>query len=82
VEALVYYVRFDCFLPEIGAPDPPELTEAQRREDQKFYDSLGPERLAVRCRFPGCPRGAIAQSVFCRVHHFRQVTGRDSPFDD
>jgi hypothetical protein len=82
VEALVYYVRFDCFLPEIGAPDPPELTEARRREDRKFYDSLGAERPAVRCRFPGCASGAVGQSVFCRKHHFEQVVGRPCPFND
>ena len=82
VEALVYYVRFDAFLPEVGAPDPPAVSAAQLRRDRTFYDSLGPERPDVPCRAPGCPRGAIAQSVFCRAHHFEQVKGRPCSFSD
>lgn len=82
VEALVYYVRFDAHLPEVGAPDPPAVSKAQLRRDRAFYDTLGPERAEVPCRAAGCKRGAIALSVFCRVHHFRQVTGRACPFVD
>jgi hypothetical protein len=82
VEALVYYVRFDAFLPEVGAPDPPAVSEAQLRRDRAFYDTLGAERPDVTCRAAACGRGAIALSVFCRVHHFRQVTGRECPFTD
>ena len=82
VEALVYYVRFDAFLPEIGAPDPPAVSKAQLRRDRAFYDALGPERSDVPCRAAGCVRGAVGLSVFCRVHHFRQVKGRDCPFRD
>jgi hypothetical protein len=82
VEALVYYVRFDAFLPEVGAPDPPAVTEAQLRRDRAFYDTLGAERADVPCRATGCARGAVTLSVFCRVHHFRQVTGRECPFAD
>jgi hypothetical protein len=82
VEALVYYVRFDTLLPEVGAPEPPALSAVQLRRDRTFYDTLGPERPGVACRFPGCPCGAIGQSVFCRAHHFEQVMGRPCPFDD
>ena len=69
VEALVYYVRFDCFLPEVGTPDPPKVTEAQHHQDRRFYEVLGPESPDVPCR-AGCRRGAITQSVFCRAHHW------------
>jgi hypothetical protein len=48
---------------------------AQLRRDRAYYDTLGPERADVPCRSPGCPRGAIANSVFCRAHHFEQLTG-------
>lgn len=61
------------------------LSEAQHREweqqqDRAFYDSLGDERSAHRCRAPGCERGAVAFSVFCRPHHFESIKHRSSPF--
>jgi hypothetical protein len=82
LEALIYYQRFDAFLPSIGAPDPPPWEEAQREADRKFYDSLGVERGDVPCRAPGCARGAVALSVLCKVYHFEQVHGRACPFAD
>ena len=81
LEALTYYYRYDAFLPRLGAPDPMP-PEKQLQLDRQFYDLLGPERAAVRCREPGCARGAIELSVFCRVHHFLQVRGRPCPFAD
>jgi hypothetical protein len=77
VEALVYYVRFDAFLPEVGVLEPPAVSAAQLRRDHAYYNTLGPERIDVPCRSPGCPRGAIANSVFCRAHHFEQIMGRE-----
>ncbi len=44
LEALIYYQRFDAFLPHIGAPDPPPWEETRERLDREFYDSLGLER--------------------------------------
>jgi hypothetical protein len=57
-----------------------EMAEGQWRQDLEFYDALGPERADTACRNDGCPRGRIAQSAFCRVHHFESVTGRACPF--
>lgn len=48
--------------------------------DRTFYDSLGDERPNVRCRHPGCPRGCVQFSVFCRPHHFESLKKRPSPF--
>jgi len=80
VEALVYYVRFDALLPEVGAPEPPAVSAAQLQRDRAFYDTLGPEWTDIPCRFPRCRRGAVANSVFCRAHHFEQIVGRPCPF--
>ena len=51
--------------------------EAMRR---RFYDALGEERAAVSCRAPGCARGAIVNSVFCRTHHCEQLWREPCPF--
>jgi hypothetical protein len=82
LEALIYYQRFDAFVPSIGAPDPPPWEETQRTHDRAFYDSLGAERPTERCREPRCQRGAVKQSVLCRVHHFQQVQKRPCPLND
>ena len=50
--------------------------------DRKFYNQLGPERATVPCRHVGCQKGAISNSVFCRVHHFENVLRRPCPFND
>ena len=50
--------------------------------DRDFYDRLGPERATVPCRHAGCPKGAISNSVFCRVHHFESICHRPCPFHD
>ena len=59
-------------------PDDPE----RLRPDREFYDSLGPERAAVPCRAPGCARGAVTQSLFCKAHQFEQVKKKPCPFSD
>jgi len=82
LEALIYYYRFDAFLPCRGAPEPPPSDEILLRLDREFYNSLGAERAAVPCREPGCGRGAVEPSVFCKVHHFQQVRHRPCPFAD
>ena len=53
---------------------------AQLAADRAFYDLLGPERDDEPCRRPSCRRGAIAQSVLCRAHHFESIRGRPCPF--
>ena len=75
--------------PGARPPMPPEeraarercLAEAQLASDRKFYDALGPERAMIPCRDPGCTRGTVALSVFCRRHHFESVWRRTCPFD-
>jgi hypothetical protein len=84
VRSFWYYFKFDAFLPDIDASDPPRLSrkEAQAKRDREFYDSLGPEREGIVCRSVGCRRGAISLSVFCRPHHFESIERRRCPFDD
>jgi hypothetical protein len=82
LESFVYYLRFDAFLPSPGALPPPSLAEIRRRLDREFYDALGAERSDVPCRKEGCTQGAVAQSVFCRAHHFEMVRWRPCPFTD
>jgi hypothetical protein len=80
-QSFIYYVRFDAFLPKIGAPDPPPWDETQRALDLKFYEQLGPEDLARPCRHDGCSRGAVRFSVLCKRHHFEMINHRQCPFD-
>lgn len=78
----VYYLRFDAFLPSPKAPPPPSAAESKNRSDLAFYNALGPERSDEPCSKAGCPRGAISQSRYCRVHHFEMVKGDPCPFSD
>src|SRR5262249_53118173 len=57
----------------LNVQEPDGVIEARMERD--FYDSLGAEREGVSCRHPGCTRGAVSTSVFCRRHHFEQVRG-------
>jgi hypothetical protein len=81
-ESLIYYYRFDAFLPEVGAPDPPKVSweESVRQADLEFYDRLGVERPDKPCREPGCTRGSVLFSVLCRPHHFRSIKQKECPF--
>src|SRR5204862_1025593 len=45
-----------------------ERADKQLADDREFFESLGAERFDVRCRHEGCTRGAVMQSIFCRVH--------------
>jgi hypothetical protein len=86
VRAFDYYLMFDAYLPELDAPDPPEIKTAKDNPVlRQFYESLGPERDAVPCRADGCTRGAVALSVLCRRHHYESVFfggGQPCPFED
>ena len=82
LEGFLYYYRYDAFLPEIGAPPPPPAEEILKIEDRRFYDQLGSENSMNLCRAPGCSRGSVRFSVFCRVHHFESIHSRPCPFTD
>lgn len=81
-ESFIYYVRFDAFLPKMGAPDPPPADEIMRKLDLEFYQKLGPEDLSRPCRKEGCGRGTIPNSVLCKRHHFEMIKRRACPFDN
>src|SRR5258708_31723642 len=55
--------------------------EATRRTFRDFYDKLGHENKKVPCRRSGCERGAIRNSVFCKVHHFGSIYKTVCPFN-
>jgi hypothetical protein len=82
LESFIYYWRFDAWLPEIGAPEPPPWEETKKKLDREFYELLGAERQNVPCKKEGCSRGAITSSVFCRVHHFEMIKKEGCPFND
>jgi len=81
LEAFLYYWRYDAFLPKFGAPSPPSRDEVLLRLDREFYDMLGDEDASRQCRTPGCSRGTVQLSVFCRKHHFEMVRKRPCPFE-
>jgi hypothetical protein len=68
---------------------PEERVEIARKAEEStlasfrtFYDKLGPENAEVSCRHVGCRRGAVRNSVLCRVHHFESIYNRPCPFHD
>lgn len=82
LESFLYYWRFDAWLPEPGAPEPPPWEETKLKLDREFFESLGLERFDVSCKSEGCMKGAIQHSVFCRKHHFEMVKKEKCPFTD
>lgn len=80
LESFIYYWRFDAWLPEPGAPEPPPWEETKLKLDRDFFDQLGPEREDVPCRAKGCEKGAVDLSVFCRRHHFEMIRKYPCPF--
>ena len=68
--------------PEQRAELARKVEEATRAAFRSFYERLGPEDAAVPCRRAGCQRGAIHNSVFCRVHHFESIYHTPCPFHD
>lgn len=82
LESFIYYWRFDAWLPEPGAPEPPPWDETKLKLDREFFDQLGAERPGVPCRDEGCEKGAVQLSVFCRVHHFEMVRKYPCPFGE
>jgi hypothetical protein len=58
-----------------------ELSERMTLESHRaFFESLGQESVGKGCKKEGCTRGTVAQSVFCRIHHFEQIRGVPCPF--
>jgi hypothetical protein len=82
LDVFLYYYKFDAFPDKIGAPDPPPADVTIARLDREFYDSLGTERNGTQCKRPGCGRGTVSLSVFCRRHHFENVQRKPCPFTD
>lgn len=80
LESFVYYWRFDAWLPEPGAPEPPPWAETKLRLDREFFDGLGTERPEVACKAEGCSKGAVQYSVLCRTHHFEMIRKEPCPF--
>ena len=80
LESFIYYWKWDAFLPEAGAPDPPSPEDSRLLQDRAFYDRLGPETPDTPCKRPECERGAIPLSSFCKAHHFESVMKRPCPF--
>jgi len=77
-----YYLRYDAFLPSPDAPPPRSHAEIIRYLDLEFYNALGPERSDKSCGKEGCRRGAVDQSIYCRVHHFEMIKRKPCPFSD
>jgi hypothetical protein len=82
LESFVYYWRFDAWLPSPGAADPPPWEETKKKLDREFFEALGVERSDVPCRSGGCQRGAIHQSVLCRIHHYEMIKKEPCPFTE
>ena len=79
-EIIRYYIRFDAWPEQLGAPDPPPADEIIARLDREFFDSLGAEREGTTCRREGCSRGAVAFSALCASHHFESIKKKPCPF--
>lgn len=79
-EIIRYYLRFDAWPDQLGAPDPPPWEETVARLDREFFDSLGPERAGTTCRRDDCSRGAVTLSAFCARHHFENLKKKPCPF--
>jgi hypothetical protein len=80
-----YYFNY-LEVPESLAPDrQPPIANWTKRSlfagDHEFWLKLRdePERHDKPCRRPGCGKGAIPLSVFCREHHFEKIRGRPYP---
>ncbi len=65
---------------EDNAPPPPVDPKREAlAEAIHFLKAIGHERPGTTCREPGCDRGTVQASVFCRQHHFEAVMGRPIP---
>ena len=72
--------------PPIDAEERTRRDEAARQATlalhRRFYEGLGAENTDQLCIRSGCGRGAIQQSLMCRVHHFENVMRVSCPFSD
>jgi hypothetical protein len=53
----------------------------QLLRDERFIASLGDEDTSKRCVHPGCTRGQIRVTTFCKAHHFEHIFHRRYPDD-
>ena len=53
----------------------------RRKQDRRFYDSLGTEDTTSKCRRSDCQSGTVRNSHFCKRHFFERHTGRECPFE-
>jgi len=60
---------------------PHEDDERRLKNARQFYDSLGAERADRPCQAPGCARGAVEHTVFCKPHHYEIMYRHKCPFD-
>lgn len=56
-------------------------TPSEKEEDVNRLNKLGQELGPQICKHPNCDRLRIAMSVFCRIHHFEQIWGRQPSCD-
>lgn len=81
LESFLFYYDHDAFLPYSGfKPLPNE--EYQQKVDRDFFDALGVERADTQCKKTECSRGAISDSVFCKIHHYEMLKNKPCPFKD
>ena len=74
--------QFDAWPETLNSPGPPAPEESRLRFEREFAQKLGPENASNKCRSDGCERGTVNLSVFCRRHHFENITKWPYPFDD
>lgn len=82
LEVFLYYFRYETFPQKLGETTPPPPKPSLFQLDRQAYIALGPELPGTRCEREDCTRGTIADSTFCRPHHFENLKGRPSPFSD
>ncbi len=54
---------------------------SEREEDAARLSKFGPEIGPQVCKRPTCERLRVAMSMFCRIHHFEQIWGRQPNCD-
>ncbi|HEY3329684.1 MAG TPA: Imm53 family immunity protein [Capsulimonadaceae bacterium] len=55
-------------------------TETEKADDRQFWHTLGDECGTLRCTAEECQHQRIAESMYCKRHHFEAVKNRDCPY--